>query len=387
MNIKRYIFSKEVIIGWVIDILMSNILVLISLRYFLFSGGMYAYSDQNWPMSTTLMPAGIFSFGISYFGIDNGLTTITRDIVTWPYPIFGLFSSNIEVIERVFVFYTFTLYFFLLLILARLLWSILTKLNSLQLNFIEKRIFVLFVALIGFANFEALNLNADGGTYSDGLIAIFICIAILLLIGYDRKNSILANGVLLGVTALLDPDYFFFFALSTAIVSLTIGISERKISSRMLGWLYSVFISLPVVIFLFYFSSVISAPGNSIAFYRPLSDAISGSMNLYPLYTLALFGHLWSTMTFAPPNILLYQSRVSSIPTLLYPAQILLPPGTTTFFWWVCIYSIPFFSFVSLIFKQSRRVVVPVVVVAIASLSLMQYVHFRFIYNTLFPPT
>ena len=159
------------------------------------------------------MPPGIFSFGISYFGIDNGLTTITRDIVTWPYPIFGLFSSNIEVIERVFVFYTFTLYFFLLLILARLLWSILTKLNSLQLNFIEKRIFVLFVALIGFANFEALNLNADGGTYSDGLIAIFICIAILLLIGYDRKNSILANGVLLGVTALLDPDYFFFFAL------------------------------------------------------------------------------------------------------------------------------------------------------------------------------
>ena len=268
-------------------------------------------------------------------------------------------------------------------VIASSFWSILTKLNSLQLNFIEKRIFVLFVALIGFANFEALNLNADGGTYSDGLIAIFICIAILLLIGYDRKNSILANGVLLGVTALLDPDYFFFFALSTAIVSLTIGISERKISSRMLGWLYSLFISLPVVIFLFYFSSVISAPGNSLAFYRPLSDAISGSMNLYPLYTIALFGHLWSTMTFAPPNILLYQSRVSSIPTLLYPAQILLPPGTTTFFWWVCIYSIPFFSFVSLIFKQSRRVVVPVVVVAIASLSLMQYVHFRFVYNAL----
>ncbi len=383
MNFKRYIFSKEVIIGWAVDILMSIILILISLRYFLFSGGMYSYSDQNWPMSTALMPSGIFSFGISYFGIDNGLTTITRDIVTWPYPVFRLFSPNIEVLERVFVFYTFFLYFFLLLILARLLWLILTKLNSLKLSFVDKRFFVFFVALIGFANFEAMNLNADGGTFSDGLIAILIGISILLIIGYDRRNSILVNGVLLGVTALLDPDYFLFFALSTAIVSLIIGISERKISIRILGWLYSLFISLPVIIFLFYFSSVISAPGNSIANYRPLSEAVIGSMNLHPLYAIALLGHLWATMTFAPPNILLYQSRISSLSTLLNPAQILLPPGVTTFFWMVCIYSIPFFSFISLIFKQSRRIVVPLVTVAIASLFLMQYVHFRFIYNVL----
>ena len=83
-----------------IDIILIFILPLLSLWGFLFVPGYYFYADQGWPLSNYVYANGILSL--------NSLSgfSFSRLVIDWPYYIITLFTKNVEITERIFIYYT-----------------------------------------------------------------------------------------------------------------------------------------------------------------------------------------------------------------------------------------------------------------------------------------
>ena len=96
--------QKTVKLSIIFEIVSIFAISTISLATLLFSKGYYSYSDQQWsfianwnPVIVSLNPFSALPF--------------TRLFVTWPYFIFKFFTSSIQVISRIFIFYTFAVLF------------------------------------------------------------------------------------------------------------------------------------------------------------------------------------------------------------------------------------------------------------------------------------
>ena len=370
------IFDKITFKKWLrnyyIDFILIFIIPLISLWGFLFVSGYYFYADQDWSLSNYIYANGIVSL--------NSLSgfSFSRLVIDWPYYIISLLTNNLKITERIFIYYTFVLYTFFAYILASMITSRLLKTkNKYEIKLI-KFIIVLFI----FSNFTALNLNADGGSFADGLNIIFIAMILFAFISWkDMRFAFLLSTVLLTLSVLIEPDYTTFYIISILVGSIAAGLLNLDVIYRFKYALLSVFTLIIPVLFILYGTYITASTGAPISalgadrIYN-LGTIAFFSGNIKPLYPLILVGHLWSTIVYAPPSILLYGNKLSSIKSLMSPAQLLLPSGFITSLWLFTLIMIPFLSLTSLVFKHSRKIVFPVVMLFIIFyiMSLVYYI-------------
>ena len=359
-----------------LDGLISAVIVIISLRNFLFQGGYYYYSDQQWPLSTSIYPEGVFSPSLLTNGILSGgqVFTFTRDIISWPYYLMLHLNSNIQISERMFIFYSFMIYLAMCYIFAEEIYVALSKYSKTALPNVQKELFKFVLVIFLYSNFSAMNLNVDGGAFSDGLILISISISIVALISWeDGFVASLLTGALISLSALLDPDYLPMFFIAIFSATFVRGLMGRKLKRYLKRDFVSVIVSIPAVFYIVYALFLTRTPFgpseiNSGRVFS-ISEIAFASQNMNPFYPFLLLGHLWSTIVYAPPSILGLGPDISSIHSLMYPAQVLWPPGMTTFLWFSSVVFVPFICFCSLFFRTTKNLAIPA-----SMLSLVAYV-------------
>ena len=363
---------KKFILNYYMDILLIFLIPLISIRVFLFKSGYYFFADQPWPLSNYVNFSAIFSLNSL-----NGLG-FTRIIITFPYYILKNITINIMVTERLFLFYTFLLYIFLAYLFASMVVNKFYYNRGKYITKIVKFMIVLFI----FDNFVSINLNAAGGTYSDGLIMIFIAISVFSFLAWSNmRYAFFISSFFLIISILLDPDYATFFIVAILFSGIIAGILNKDVIYRLKYAVLTVITSIFPVLFIildFYMtSSTAVGIGTSVTARAYNYGTISFfSGNIKPLYPLLLIGHFWSLIVYAPPNILLYGSRISYVKSLMSPAQLLLPNDFITYLWIFTVVMIPVLSFFSLIFKKTRKISFPVIILVLFFyiLTLVKYI-------------
>lgn len=323
-----------------------------SIRIFLFGNGYYFFADQPWPLSNYVNFNAIFSLNSL-----NGLG-FTRIIVTFPYYILKNLTVNIMFTERFFLFYSFLLYTLLAYLFATI---VVNKFFSNKGKYITKIVKFLIVLFI-FDNFVAINLNAAGGTYADGLIMIFIAISVFSFLAWkNMRYSFCISSFFLIISIFLDPDYATFFIVAILFSGIMAGLLYKDFIYRLKYAVLTVLTAIFPIIFIiidFYLGSPTVAGVGLAITTRTFNygEICFFSGNIRPLYPLLLIGHLWSLIVYAPPNILLYGSNISSVKSLMSPAQLLLPNSFLTYLWLFTVIMIPVLSFFSLIFRKTRKV-------------------------------
>ena len=320
----------------------------------LFTPGFYSYSDQHFPLSTTIPPTLIVSNQIV------GNLQFDRLLITFPYYFFSLFTNNIQLLSRFFLFYTFFLYSVLCYLFSNIVVQFYSNTIS-ELSFFKKQLSKLPIFIISYSNLSALNLNADGGTWADSIILILISISIILIL--QHKEGILVFLLISGfliITFLLNPDYAPMFLICVLILPISSMIAKKTSLYSLLYSIIPVLFSFIPLVFLylqsFFIGNNYSSGFNNIG-YRNYSlnnlKFFSTNINMYDV--IFLLGHYWSTITFAPPSILFSSSDIPFFPSLYSPAQVLLPTGFVTILWIISLISFPLISFFSFVFKRTRK--------------------------------
>ena len=369
---------RKTIILWSAIIFL---LPLLTLWYLLLYPGLYAYADQHFPLSTKIPASSIISLSsLDGFSFD-------RLFLTWPYYIFSIFTTSIAVIERLFLYYVFLVYAFLCYAFSSMAVSYYSN-RVHHLSPLERNGGKLVILIVAYSNLSALNLNSDGGAWSDSIILILISISVILILNDSGslKTYMVISGLML-LSILLDPDYVPMFWLAVILVTLAKSMM-RKGELRSIAYsLLSVCVSLISIIYLYLqglltgslTSSALSAIGyrafspGSVAFY---------SSNINPYNVLILFGHIWSTIVYAPPSVLFYRN-IFNLPALYYPAQVISVPGPLYYLWIIALSSIPIFAFSALIFKSTRKFAFPVFALFIVTYLITQEWNLRIIYDTI----
>ena len=343
--------ERKAVLLTIIEFLIAVSISIISLRGFLFVPGFYAYADQHWPLSALSFPSGVYALSPIY-GFN-----FTRLIVTWPYGIITVFTSDVNVISRLFTFYTFVLFTSLSYVFANLLvkeYSVrFTKLSAFKSE-IAKLLIVVFI----FSNFFSINSNADGGAFSDSLIIILISISVLLILSKSANLKTYALiAAIFSITILLDPDFSPEFYMAVISSSVVIAVLERRLRFRFIGLL--VFLALSVIPILFLLSQfyLMGTPGIPVSYaggFRPfnLTSLMDVSNNINWYTPLLLLGYFWSTLAISPPTVLLYGHQLYSLPTIMNQNQILFPSGEFTVLWFIAMCAIPVFSLSSLFARR-----------------------------------
>ena len=369
--------NNTVILIWIIIVFISP---LFSLWELLFSPGLYSYADQHFSLSTSLP-----SFSIVYTNPLNGFS-FDRLFITWPYLVFLSLTNNLADTIRFFLYYTFVLYASLCFIVA----YIASDLYSRKVNPIgrfQKNAGMFAVYILSYSNLSALNLNADGGTWSDGLILLFIVISVLLIVRNDgsRRTYVLISGLML-LSFLLDPDYIPMFWIAVIGASVVVAKTQRKVQIALMSVL-AVLVSSVSIAYLYLQSGLLSqlaVSGFNVLGYRDFSPSTVSyfSSNITPFNVFLQFGHIWSTIVYAPPFILQY-TNVPFQPSLYSPPQVLLIGGMVFSLWLFALIVIPLVSFSSVIYRSTRKIALSIFLPFIIAYLVTQEWNFRFIYDLL----
>jgi hypothetical protein len=354
---------------------------IVTTRGILFESGFYSYSDQIFPLSTTISSVIISTHITLGFPFD-------RLIIGFPYYLFSFFSRSIGFISRAFLFYTFLLYSALCYVFSSLVVDFYSK-HINKISTIKRELSKIPIFVFAYSNLSAMQLNADGGTWSDSIILILIAISIILILSYTENISIYwIISAFLILTFLLDPDYAPMFMVSILTISSMNHIINKNTRRSFTYAFLPIFLSIIPLVFLYFqssFISVISFGGfNSMGYraYTPGDVAFfSGNINYYNV--LFLLGHFWSTLTFSPPSILFNPNKIPYFPSIYYPAQVLLPNNILTVVWYISIISIPILSLSSLLFKRLRKYTLSIFPLVIIAYLMTQEWDFRFIFYSI----
>lgn len=366
------------------DILWLLIVIfvpMVTLWGLLFSPGLYAYSDQHFPLSSSLPPTFIVSTSpLNGFSFD-------RLFITWFIPLALTLSNSLADIERIFLYYTFLLYSLLCYAFAALAVDFYSsKINA--LTSFKKNAGKLAIFILAYSNLSSLNLNADGGSWADAIILILLSISIILILKDAPKLRIylIISGFIM-LSVFIDPDYLPMFWLAVFVVSLAKALTGTRELKRIAYSLFSIAVSIIPVIFLYFqafFSAPPLSPGFNVLGYRDFSPSTVAffSSNINPYNVFILVGHLWSTIIYAPPSILLVKN-IFNLSTLYYPPQIIVVPGIIYYLWLISLGSIPVIAFSALFFRSTRKTALPVFTLLIVAYLVTQEWNFRIVYNSL----
>ncbi len=363
------------------EIISSFLIIVISLRSYIFGNGFFDYADQYW------IPNITYPHLVSLSPVFNGgiveVLGYTRTIVTAPGVLLEYISSSPVIQEKIFIVYTFLLFLGFSYVFAELLYRLADRYLDLDFGLLGREFSKLFVVLAIYTNIAIMNLNVDGGTWADGLIMIFIAISVSFSV-YSRNvwKVIGVSSALLSVSILLDPDYYLVFLLVvffSNIINLGHPIIERfKIS------IFSILLSIPVVLYIIY-AMILTAsgiPSNPLAG-RLATDAAAhygGIMN--PVTSVLLVAHYWSTYSISPPTILFLVDK--NVPIPFFGNIVLLPASWITAMWIIFLALYPVIAISSLYFRETRLMSLPFAITWVVSFLLTIWWRVPFLNSSLY---
>ena len=363
-----------------LEFIFSLVIILISLRSYIFGNGFFDYADQTW-LPTIYFPH-LVSFQPVFRGNIVEVLAYTRTIVTWPGTLLSYISQNPVMQEKIFISYTFLLFLAFSYVLAELIYRLANAHLNFNFNFIGKELFKLFVVVAIYSNIAIMNLNIDGGTWADGLIIVFMAIVVVYSLYSSNKLNVLAiSSVLLSISILLDPDYYLAFVL--VIFFSFLSNYRYSIIYRLALPLSAISISIPVLIFIIEGMLLTSSgtPGNPLEV-RPINSAAAdygGVMN--PVSSILLVGHYWSTYAISPPTILALIGKDILVP--FYGNIVILPYSWVTYVWIAFLALYPVLAISSLLFSETRKISIPFAIMWLVGFILTIWWNIPLI-NTLF---
>jgi len=359
-NAIKNIFIKN---KWILfELALSFLISFISIRYFLINSGYYWYSDQHWPLNINFYGNESAIPSIIADGYLHQFLQLSRDVITWPYFLIRLFSPNIQIAEKAFIFYTFIFYVFMsFLIVGHLIKTIVIKAN-LSLSKLKEECIKIVIVVYLFSNFTSMNYNVNGGTTADSIIMLLIILSFSIILRGPKSIDFIPLGLTFAITTFLDPDYIGFILLSTLILVILLILLKFNNVKSIYIWFYSFLLFLPFFIFIYWGLDFNNIGYQYIYRQRPLSPWSDGNISDYPWAPFVLLGYRWSTMVFAPPSIIFYSDKINTLPGLFNSTGLILPPGIITIIWMITIFSIPFFAILSAIFKKTRKFSISVII-------------------------
>lgn len=342
-----------------VEIVSLIMFLFLSVRVFLVGTGFYEYADQYW----SVLP-GINSFAA--FNPDGGFI-FTRIIFSWPVYFFEKFPSLLG--EKFTLVYLILVYFAITYIAITTIRRLLERSYNVELSWWKRLAFFYVSFIFIFANIESQNLFVDGGMVTDNIIMVLIILSIFLII-FDSRFWFLEVGAFLSITFLLDPDYIPMFLLAILVVSLFSKLNKVELKRSLSYSLFSILLMLPSLFFIVF--NVDISTGSFLLHSTGLrtfsiSNELSYSRNLNLISVLSLNGHIWSTMIFTAPTILLHISALGSLPGIGDPIDILVVPGLIYHLWYLSLF-VPFIiSILSLFYlKSHRELLAPLVLLVIS---------------------
>ena len=357
-----------------LEVLISFSISIVTLRVFLFQPGAYVYADQFWGVLPNLPNTEAPVLLISNLGgrvYISYLFQFTRDLISWPYLIVSSFLPYAEAL-RLFILLSFVGNLLLAWYFSSILVEVLLEGTKKVMSVRGKELFKFLVVILVFCNLFVINLNADGGTFSDSVIFLLTCISISLLFKKRNASAFLSIGVMLGVIVLLDPDYYPISILGLLIVSFSMVLLNHKKLSNFINVLKAILISIPFYLLV---QIAILVLNGSFGAYRQISIPASLSNNLNPLFEWGLVGNSWTNITFVSPSILFSPGPIQDATALGQPTILLLLPGLLSLTWLGAVWSIPLISSFSPIFRSTRWITLPTAILMVLGILLSQYAH------------
>lgn len=363
----------------IVWILIIVIVPIISLRNLIFGQGIYSYSDQNFPLTTTLPPNLVVSLSpLQGFSFD-------RIIVDWPYFLISFFTESMRIREAGLFYYLFLLYSLLCYAFSSLAVGFFSS-SFKELSPLKSDAGKLIIFIVAYSNLVAINSNSNGVVSSIILITISISIILILKDKGNFRTYLLISGFML-ISALLNPDYFPEFLIAVLFVSIGSSVIYRKWKITV-NSIVSIIISL-FSLFYLYVQTLVVNPISSLGFralgYRDyLSSAQVASLfhNVNFFNVIDLFGQTWSTIAFSSPSVLFIKD-VYYLHFLYEPAQVLITPGPVYWIWIASVTFIPAISFSALVFKTTRKASIPVILAFLVTYLMIQQWNIRELYYIL----
>lgn len=341
------------------------LIVLASLRTYIFRSGFYDYADQFW--NPIMIQSGIVP--ITFQGSYTSVLTLGKQVITWPGTIITNFFPTPELQGKASTLFTFVAFITFSFLLAELLYRLLSKSLKLETGLIGKEMLKSFFVVAIYCNIAIMNLNVDGGTYSDSFIMLLIAASVVFPLLEKNKIIVLAvTTSLLSISILLDPDYFLAFIV-VIFVSFLVN-SRYKIWQKFVIPATSVLFSFPVLYYVIEGLVITSVGISSPLAVRPIEE-FQAYLGYNPIASMLLVGHSWSIYAISPPSILFLIEKSVYVP--FYGNIVLLPNSLLTGVWVVTLSLYPFLSLSSLIFKGTRKITIPFAVVWLSGFTMTQW--------------
>ena len=374
----KFTNNQELIRTLFVEALVSSGLILISLRSYLFGNGFFDYADQYWVPS--LYSPHLVYLCATYYNSYVGVLGYTRSSIAGIGIILSYLFRSPIIQEKVFILYTFIIFLTFSYILATILYKVLVEKLSLQLTFLKQEIFKAFLVIAIYSNIAIINLNVDGGTWSDGLIMVFI--AIVVSYSVYTRSWVKATGVMalfLSLSIFLDPDYYLGFVVVIFVSSLFV--KRSRFYERLLTPAVATVLSLPVLIYILDGLIITSAGITNPLAERPIVT-VFGLAHLNLITSILLVGHFWSTYAISPPSIFFMAGKNTIVP--YFGDIVLLPPSWLTYVWILTLSLYPIIALLSLFIKRTAKISLPFGITWLASFVLSIWWKIPLISNALF---
>jgi len=335
----------------------SIIIIFISLWHYLLGNGFFEYADQIfYPL--TFYHYHFVTFDPVFRGTITQIFAYTRTVIAGPGILLSSLTQDLVLNEKIFILYTFIIFFAFSYILAEIIYRIAKNYLNLNYGFWGKELLKLFIVIAIYSNLAIMNLNVDGGTWADGLIMLFMAITVAFSIYSKNKfNVISVSAVLLSISLLLDPDYYLGYIL-VLFFSMFLNFNY-SLKDRLKLSIYPILISILVAI---YISIGIVLTASGIPAQNPLAgrlatQAAGYSVAMNPITSILFLGYYWSTYAISPPSVLFFVGK--DIITPYFGNIVILPNSWITYVWIFFLSLYPVIAISSFYYKDTRKISLP----------------------------
>jgi hypothetical protein len=360
---------------WAYELGLTVVLVIVSLRGFLFSPGYYVYSDQFWSILPSLPNSESFVLlaesgrvSPSYFFL------FTRGLVTFPSLLLSSLGLPYLTWMRIYIALSFAILLGVAWIGAEVVIRLYENNSQRQFSIVSRELAKTFFVIALFSNAFMIQVVGDGGQFADSLILVGFVVGLVLLIYSDKPIIAVIIGCYLSVVLLLDPDYYALVLVGFVLIALASSIKSRSIS-RLKWFSIGVMISLPILTYVLIGIQITLAPTAIGNLYRPFSSSPLGLSNMNVSSAILLYGYGWPFVTLAPPSSQLFSSSLVSLPTIGRPADLILIYSPIGYLWLASLAILPCVLLAGLAIRRLRGALSTLLVVLAAGVLLALYPH------------
>jgi len=346
--------------------LLLVVLTLAALWTFLSQPGWALFQNWSWPISSQhIVPVvGVYNPYL-WSNLVPDPEGFTRAITDWPIFIGSSLGVSTQLQERLFFVFSFVVAYGISFAAATRLVQVLGVIGF-PVKREVTRILCIFLFFVNPAALQWLAGGASTFVWGAPLLCLILLDVILASKRWAAKYAAEA-GFALGVASLLDPRLFVWGLLSMLVILLIqlLGGTPWRRGGAFL--VRASIVASPLVLIAWYAYSWGNAVQVSIH-YASYSTIASYSSDSGLFYTLELMGYSITSIFYASPSVL-QAAGTTALTPIGSPAFMLGGGDPLSLTWMLSLVTVPFLAFSSLLFRKPRSLVIPLVLVALLSIS------------------